>query len=159
MAALSKPTLGVNTDYAARIGLLFDAFNNGNYQFPATQVPSADPNTLDDYEEVTEQAITVASSSGTITTVGTATISYTKTGRDISWQADITIATNGTGAGLIGFTFPFTVVGAAPISGATVGFVGLTGYIIGTAATFAFYDGTYPGADGARFFIGGTAKV
>lgn len=51
--ALSKPTNGSNADYANRIGLLFDALNNGNYAFPATQVPSADANTLDDYEEGT----------------------------------------------------------------------------------------------------------
>lgn len=117
--------------------------------------------TMSDYVVVTGQDIsgTVASSAGTITTVGTATISYVKTGRDISWQADITIAINGTGAGLVGFTFPFSVVGAAPIHGSTDGFVALAGYVIGTAAAFAFYDGTYPGADGARFFIGGNAHV
>lgn len=157
-SALTSYLLALEAKGALSIGEANITASNG-IKFPATQNPSSDANTLDDYKEVTAQAITVTSSTGTITTVGTATITYTKTGRDVSWQADITITTNGTGSGLIGFTFPFTVVGGAPIYGSTDGFIGLAGYIVGTSAAFAFYDGTYPGSDGARFFVGGTAKV
>ena len=39
--ALLKPTNGSNADYAARIGLLFDAFNNGNYNFSVNSYPGA----------------------------------------------------------------------------------------------------------------------
>ena len=128
-------------------------------KFPATQNASADVNTLDDYKEVTAQAITVTSSAGTITTVGTANISYTKAGREILWQANITITTNGTGSGYITFTFPFTVVGIPPLYGANSGGVALSGYINGTGVLCTFFNGTYPGADGAQFLIGGRAFV
>jgi hypothetical protein len=91
--SLPKPTLGVPTDYAARIGALFDAFNNGNYAFPATQVPSADPNTLDDYEE----------GDWTPSLGGSATYTsrygkYTKTGRGVDQIGQIVVNAIGTGS-------------------------------------------------------------
>ena len=59
----------------------------GQIAFPATAVPSADPNTLDDYEEGEFTVTMVASSSGTIT-VNTSnnTMAYTKNGRDVKIQ-------------------------------------------------------------------------
>ena len=50
--------------------------------FPATAVPSADPNTLDDYEEGTwTPEVADALSGGNIGSAGTATGLYTKIGR------------------------------------------------------------------------------
>lgn len=112
MAALAKPTLGVNTDYAARIGLLFDAFNNGNYQFPATQVPSADANTLDDYEEGTfTPAITFATPGNLSVGYSTALGAYTKIGRMV--MIALAVVTSGfthtTASGDLSITgLPFT---------------------------------------------------
>lgn len=135
--------------------------NNANIEatngivFPATQNASTDANTLDDYQEINNQAITVTSSAGTITAVGTATIIYTKIGREVLWQADITITTNGTGSGFITFTFPLTVTGLPPLHGAKATGAALSGYISGTAVVCTNYDGTYPGADGVQLLIGG----
>lgn len=126
-------------------------------KFPATQNASSNANTLDDYKEVTNQAITVTSSAGTITTVS-GSIWYEKIGREVAWQANITITTNGTGSGFLTFEFPFSVVGIAPIFGSGVS-AALTGSISGTTAGFTKYDGTYPGSDGASLTIGGTARI
>lgn len=82
--ALSKPTNNSNADYANRIGLLFDAFNNGNYAFPATQVPSADPNTLDDYEEGTWTPVfTFATPGNLVVAYAFRVAEYTKIGRSV----------------------------------------------------------------------------
>ena len=53
--------------------------------FPATQVPSADANTLDDYEEGTFTPTYVASS-GSITTYGTQLARYTKIGNTVFFE-------------------------------------------------------------------------
>ena len=83
--ALSKPTNGSNADYANRIGLLFDAFNNGNYAFPATQVPSADANTLDDYEEGTWTPVLTFGTPGDLSVTYSIQVGdYTKIGRKAS---------------------------------------------------------------------------
>lgn len=127
--------------------------------FPPTQIPSSDPNTLDDYKEVTSLAVTVTSGTGTLTTVS-GSISYTKVGRQVTWQATISITTNGTGATDIRFTFPFTVVGIAPISGfeTSTGYA-LSGYINGTQLLCYKVDGTYPGASSRDLRLSGTAHV
>jgi len=53
----------------------------GNIKFPATQVASADPNTLDDYEEGTWTAAITATNGGSQTyTMTASTASYTKIG-------------------------------------------------------------------------------
>ena len=79
----------------------------GNLPFPATQVASADANTLDDYEEGTwTPTITATTNDHTYTTqVGL----YTKIGRAVHLQAFIVINSAGTTSGNVQFTnFPFT---------------------------------------------------
>jgi hypothetical protein len=81
--------------------------------FPATAVPSADANTLDDYEEGTwTPAVSVNNGTATTYTIGTAY--YTKVGRLVTVNGNIT-PTNGTlGStnGYIRFTgLPFTALG------------------------------------------------
>jgi hypothetical protein len=84
LPSLLKPTNGVNTDYQARIGALFDAFNNGNYNFPAVQVPSADPNTLDDYEEGTwTPSLTFVTPGDLAVAYSVRSADYTKIGRSL----------------------------------------------------------------------------
>lgn len=119
--SLSKPTLGVNTDYAARIGALFDKWNDGNYEFPATQVPSADPNTLDDYEEGTwTPAFTFVTPGNLSIAYSTQVADYTKIGRDVRAALNITTSTftHTTASGLATITgLPFTIGGSANPAG------------------------------------------
>jgi len=57
---------------------------SGQVGFPATAVPSADPNTLDDYEEGTFNVTFTCGTSGTITMLAAAdTLEYTKIGREV----------------------------------------------------------------------------
>ncbi len=64
----------------------------GQLAFPAGAIPSADPNTLDDYEEG-EFQVTFVTSGGTITiNASFDTLAYTKVGRKITIQGHIAIS-------------------------------------------------------------------
>lgn len=99
----------------------------GQIKFPATQIPSSDVNTLDDYEEGSftpsltpnSGAITSAAASGT----------YTKVGNRVFFSINIGITTAGTGTGaLFVGNFPFTIAGLATAAGAnTASLVGAVG--------------------------------
>src|SRR5574343_81280 len=77
--------------------------------FPATQVPSADPNTLDDYEEGTW----TPNQGAGLTVVGafSSTGRYTKIGRQVFLQGKYTGATSiaAAGGGVMSTNLPFTV--------------------------------------------------
>lgn len=121
MPALSKPTNGTNADYANRIGLLFDAFNNGNYNFPATQVPSADANTLDDYEEGTWTPTATFATAGNLSVAYTTRLGfYTKIGHRVflDWSIVTSTFTHTTASGNFHLTgAPFTVAATHDICG------------------------------------------
>jgi hypothetical protein len=92
--------------------------------FPATQVPSADANTLDDYEEGTFTPI-FSGSSGSITSY-TASGYYVKVGRSITVTMSVTITTAGTAGGNGLFTgLPFTSLTTGFGGGARAGTVAL----------------------------------
>ena len=75
--------------------------------FPATQVPSADANTLDDYEEGTWTP-TATAQTGSITSF-TSNGNYTKIGNTVFVRCQITITDVGTASGrLEGGGLPFT---------------------------------------------------
>lgn len=75
--------------------------------FPATQVPSADANTLDDYEEGTFTP-TFTPVSGSFTSVSS-TGQYVKVGRTITIFMSLTTTNLGTASGLWNFSgLPFT---------------------------------------------------
>jgi hypothetical protein len=77
--------------------------------FPATQVPSADANTLDDYEEGTWTP--VASSAGGSLTAYSSNGKYTKIGRTVTIFGSITTTTVGTASGTLNFTgVPFNTL-------------------------------------------------
>jgi len=64
----------------------------GQIAFPATAVPSADPNTLDDYEKGTAVVAMAATTSGTITIDASYdTIGYVKVGDSVVFTGDIRI--------------------------------------------------------------------
>ena len=129
--------------------------------FPATQDASTNANTLDDYEEGTSTP-TVSAASGTITSA-TATLTYTKIGRYFYYDAQITVTNNGTGAGSLNFTLPFTY----SARGAGNGFNRSSGKSICGAAPSApsdtvnatYYDGTYPTATGHITDFSGAGQV
>lgn len=111
--ALLKPTNGSNADYPARVDAAIDVINNGNYPFPATQVPSADANTLDDYEEGTWTPTPT-----NLTVVGTPTYTgrYTKIGRIVNARILVTSTTNTSSTyGSTRFDVPFTVAHSVPV--------------------------------------------
>ena len=83
--------------------------HSGNVAFPATQVASADANTLDDYEEGLA-TMTCSSNSGTLT-MNTASdqLSYVKIGRLVFIQGWFTFSTaNGNGGSFTIYGLPFT---------------------------------------------------
>jgi hypothetical protein len=96
---------------------------NGGIKFPATQVASADANTLDDYEEGTWTPTIVASSSNPSVTYSIQAGYYTKIGRQVFIQGivELTARTGGSGQARIS-GLPFTISNAT--QGATVGLVG-----------------------------------
>jgi hypothetical protein len=84
--------------------------------FPATQVPSANVNTLDDYEEGTWTPNLTGTTTYT-TQVGT----YTKIGRQVTVQCRLKINAIGTGATTNIFGLPFLSI--AQEQGGMVGFL------------------------------------
>lgn len=136
MADLPKPTLGVNDDYAAYIGALFDRMNDGNN---AAWVP------------------VVTAGSGTITTVGTVVANYIDVCGIIFFWLEITITTNGTGATSVNATLPVSAADDAVCSGRATGISGnsLQGHISGGSVVIRNYDDTYPGASGETLMVSG----
>ena len=87
--------------------------------FPATQVASADANTLDDYEEGTWTP-TVTSDTGSITSY-TSSATYTKIGRLVNLVVYISITNRGTASGRLKITnSPFVLPGVSNEQPATV---------------------------------------
>lgn len=82
--------------------------NDGNYPFPATQVPSADPNTLDDYEEGTWTILILFGGGSVGQAASTNTGRYTKIGNRVLFNGFIQLSAKGssTGDATIG-TLPF----------------------------------------------------
>jgi hypothetical protein len=115
----------------------------GQIKFPATQNASSDANTLDDYEEGTWTP-TLTSSSGTITTPGTCTGTYTKIGRFVIVRCTTSITTLGSAAGDLRISgSPFVPAVSVAGSGQCIfnGF-GLSVGLGSTYITASKYDGT-----------------
>ena len=92
----------------------------GQITFPATQVPSSDANTLDDYEEGTWTPTLTGASSVTLTPYGAQT--YIKIGRQVICYFDVSVASNSVGSQANIGGLPFTA------SSASTYFVGINGY-------------------------------
>ena len=93
----------------------------GRIKFPATQVPSADANTLDDYEEGTwTPGLTInASATGiSLTSVG----EYTKIGNQVTVTGRITLSSKGASVGSVLITgLPFTATASYRPIGSAAG--------------------------------------
>jgi hypothetical protein len=122
-------------------------------QFPATQVPSADANNLDDYEEGT---FTPGVAFGGGTTGITYTIQvglYTKKGREVSCSITVRLSDNGSSTGAMTITgLPFATFGDANYyHSATIGYY--ADLTVGYGTLSGIID---PGASVIRMFTGNT---
>lgn len=101
---------------------------------------------------------TISSGAGTITT-SSATGRWRATGKSVEFTAQVTITTNGTGATYLGVTLPATAARAFAFAGVEDSVANKAVKAKNSAASNLmvcyFYDGTYPGADGAVVTISG----
>lgn len=108
--------------------------SNGQLQFPATQNPSSNANTLDDYEEGTwTPTFTFATPGNLSTTYSARTGTYTKIGNTVTaiCAINLSVYAQTTASGALQITgLPFT-------SGATQEVSGVVGSFVGTGTTFA----------------------
>ena len=99
----AKGNGGLRNNNCVSVGGATPSTSGAGYTFPATQSPSSDANTLDDYEEGNWTPTAIGT-----TTAGTGTYStqngrYTKVGRLVSLQADLSwSAHTGTGNIVVG---------------------------------------------------------
>lgn len=124
--------------------------NRGNLEFQATQVPSTDANTLDDYEEGDwVPTLTFATPGDLSVTYATRTGKYTKIGRAVILHGQVITSafTHTTASGQIQFTgLPFVSAAGQNYVGATA-FAGITkatytqvgGFIVAGAQTITFF--------------------
>ena len=73
----------------------------GQLSFPATQVPSSDPNTLDDYEEGAWTPVLGGNGGQSGQTYATQTGHYVKIGRHVTVTFDVTLTAKGTITGAV----------------------------------------------------------
>jgi hypothetical protein len=104
------PTGNVNINIGGTsANLTMNLLTANGIKFPATQVTSADGNTLDDYEEGTWTPTVTASSSNPTVTYLTQTGLYTKVGRMVSIQGRVQISAISGGSGNFRLSgLPFT---------------------------------------------------
>jgi hypothetical protein len=142
--------------------------NLSGITFPATQVASADANTLDDYEEGTFTP-TFSGSSGSLTAY-TASGYYVKVGRSITVTMSVTITTAGTAGGNGIFTgLPFTSLTTGFGGGARAGTLALRedavtgvwyfGYVAGGSNTVNFTTSTNSGIGWGNGYVYVTSFV
>jgi hypothetical protein len=82
----------------------------GQIKFPATQVASADANTLDDYEEGTWSMGIAFGGNAVGVTYSNSTGTYTKIGRQVTVNGLLELSSKGSSSGLAQITgLPFTI--------------------------------------------------
>ena len=105
---------------------------------------------------------TITAGSGSLTTVS-ATGFYSVIGKVVQIIIDITITTNGTGAGYVVATLPFTVNRRTILSGRDSGVTGdmLQGETTSGNANVLIlnYDNAYPGGDGRVLHLSGFISI
>jgi hypothetical protein len=115
----------------------------GQIAFPATQNPSSDANTLDDYEEGTWTP-----SIGGNATYGTTWGLYTKIGNIVNCQFRVTISSKGTGNNNIVNGLPFAVASGSGSAGEAQS--GSVAYFESLASSFVFL-GLYGSVSSVNF--------
>lgn len=100
---------------AAVMESLFDLGTIGQIKFPATQNPSTDANTLDDYEEKVFSPLPSITFGGASVgmTFASQTARYTKIGRLCFFEIDLTLSAKGSSTGVAAINnLPFTAAAA-----------------------------------------------
>lgn len=127
----------------------------GQLAFPATQNPSADANTLDDYEEgVWTPALNFGGAAVGMTYASTPAGRYTKIGRTVFATGSLTLTAKGSSTGAATIAgLPFTAANdgipqSAPI-GLAAGMSGMSGAVIATLAANANRLSLYQSLNGA----------
>lgn len=130
--------------------------SGGGVQFPATQVPSADSNCLDDYEEGSFTPTWTAASVNPVIGNGTITGNYVKVGRFVRIQIRIVMGsttTFGTGNYTFG-NFPFAAATTYQLEGMSI-----SGVDAGTSYRQGFTFAGGIGADSIGVFNSGTFAI
>ena len=132
--------------------------------FPATQVPSADANTLDDYEE----GIWVPNIGGTTPTYSNQLGYYTKIGNTVNAWFDITVSSAGNGDGSVLKGLPFSANFASSpsagtityYSGVNIAVYSMGCYVVSGTAYFYFVGNSasaaVTGNNGSTFLVTGS---
>ena len=124
----------------------------GQLQFPATQNPSANANTIDDYEEGTFTPAMTFNGSATGIVYSVQAGSYVKVGQIVLFTSQVTLTNNGSGVGLAKFTgLPFTSSGIPAVFP-----IHLVAGGSGASGIYAIVDAS---ATTASLFMPGTAAA
>lgn len=111
---------------------------------------------------ITTQSSTISSLSGSLTSAS-GSIDWKRDGNLVFFSLTASITTNGSGAGAIFASLPFTARSVSISSGRANGLSGklLQGYIAagGSSISILNYDGTYPGASGETLLLSGIVEV
>ena len=126
--------------------------NGGAIAFPATQVPSSDPNTIDDYKEGTFTPTVVGGgTAGSATYTGQAG-EYTKTGNRVNFTLSVSYSAHtGTGAIRVG-GLPFNTNSGAsflPVANVAANGVTFSGQLVAISAASISYYTLYSNTSGA----------
>lgn len=102
----------------------------------------------------------VTAGAGAITAY-TASGRYNQIGKLVFVQIDVTVTTNGTGAGDVIVTLPVAAQGASVLHGREVSVGGkmLQGQVAGTVVLVYNYDNTYPAGNGYRLVLSGSYEA
>jgi hypothetical protein len=121
---------------------------NGQVAFPATQVPSADANTLDDYEEGTFTPAVAFGGASVGVTYAARSGRYTKVGRMVVVEIKVSLSSKGSSTGVVTVTaLPFAC-GADGNAAATISPMASSAQAVGYVA---------PAATIVQLFSGATA--
>lgn len=134
----------------------------GQLGFPATQNPSADANTLDDYEEgVWTPALKLGGNNVGMTYASTPVGRYTKIGRTVFATGTLTLTARGSSTGSVTIAgLPFTSANDGIPSAAAIGYFtggsAISGAVIGTLAANASAIALYAAGNGAAAVVSHT---
>lgn len=111
-------TLGSTSLTFAKSGMIDSSSGSGGQlKFPATQNPSSDANTLDDYKENTFMPVLTIGGASTGITYSAQTGSYTKIGNRVLFEITILLSSKGSLTGNVAISLPFTAVTATAYHG------------------------------------------
>lgn len=144
----SRAASGANNDITS-LGALSGAqtiptidLTGGQIAFPATAVPSADANTLDDYEKGDYTVTITLVTSGSVTLKTTYNEgTYTKRGREVAVQAYVAIDSISSPVGSARINLPFTSADLSKGKGWSVGNVMFSGVDLSASLYFVVYCG------------------